>query len=407
MKNLLFILLLSPFLLSAQDDMETTKEKKQSEFNKWSIEVNVGTNKPDDNFSPGYFSSDRSKVFPLNGVSHFDLGLRYMFNEKFGLKLDGAYDIFEPESDDSLPYETNILRFGLQGVVNFRNVLNFDSFTKRFGLLGHAGVQVNFRNLESQNGVDLGDGDADQDGGFIIGLTPQYRLSDRFVLTADASFIQNYRSHSTWDGSQSNPQRNLQSSFMNLSLGLTVYLGKHDKHADWFVEDKSAEFEDEIARLDKKVDDLNDKVDALPVYDPEVVPTAIENYVTNYVDDSLSNFNTVESLITDEYIRIFFDFDKDMPNSSSVGDVSTLVNFMKNNPDKDIELIGMTDVLGSDNYNDGLSQRRAQNVKEILVASGVDASRIQASGSGKNPVYNSKNEYIRMLARTVTVKLKQ
>lgn len=404
MKNLLFTLLLCPFLLFAQDEMENENQDTEKEFNKFSIELNVGLNRPDNYFSPGYFQTDVANEYAFSSINHFDLGLRYMFSEKFGLKLDAGYDIFEPEGDESLPYESNLLRIGFQGVVNFRSILNFDSFTKKFGLLGHGGVHYSFFNPESQNGVDLGGGDADEVAGFMIGLTPQFKLSNRFVLTADATFIRNYRQHRTWDGGPG--LSNLNAEYMNFSLGITAYLGKHDIHADWYVDDESDEFEEEIARLDKKVDDLKDEVDNMEKYDPTVVPAAIENYVTNYVDDSISNFNTVESLISDEYIRVFFDFDKDMPNSSSVGDISTLVNFMKNNPDKEIELIGMTDVLGSDSYNDGLSTRRANNVKDILIASGVDESRIEARGNGKNPVYNSKNEYIRMLARTVTVKLK-
>lgn len=405
MKNLLFTLLLCPFLLFAQDEMED--EKQEKDYNQWSIELGVGTSNTDGSFSEGYYISNPNDEYAFSGINHFNLGVRYMLNEKFGVKLEGAYNIFEPESDTSLPFETNLLQIKFQGVANMASVLNFHTWTKRVGLLAHAGVHYSFFNPESRNGVDVGGGSSDETAGFVFGLTPQFRLSDRFVITTDASFISNRRQHLTWDGFRDNSsERNLKANLFTASIGLTVYLGKHDVHADWYVDDESDEFEEEIARLDKKVDDLKDEVDNMEKYDPTVVPAAIENYVTNYVDDSISNFNTVESLISDEYIRVFFDFDKDMPNSSSVGDISTLVNFMKNNPDKEIELIGMTDVLGSDSYNDGLSTRRANNVKDILIASGVDESRLEARGNGKNPVYNSKNEYIRMLARTVTVKLK-
>ena len=45
---------------------------------------------------------------------------------------------------------------------------------------------------------------------------------------------------------------------------------------------------------------------------------------------------------------------------------------------------GHTDASGSDGYNEGLSQRRAQSVTAFLLASGVDASRLQAVGMGEN-----------------------
>ena len=49
---------------------------------------------------------------------------------------------------------------------------------------------------------------------------------------------------------------------------------------------------------------------------------------------------------------------------------------------------GHTDGVGSDAYNDELSQRRAQSVRRYLVAThGIDAARLQAEGLGKsNPL---------------------
>ena len=46
---------------------------------------------------------------------------------------------------------------------------------------------------------------------------------------------------------------------------------------------------------------------------------------------------------------------------------------------------GHTDAIGGEEYNDELSQRRAQSVRRYLVAAhGIDASRLQAEGLGKH-----------------------
>lgn len=52
-----------------------------------------------------------------------------------------------------------------------------------------------------------------------------------------------------------------------------------------------------------------------------------------------------------------------------------------------VRVVGYTDRLGSDAYNDALSQKRADTVRNYLVSRGVDGSLIQADGRGKrNPV---------------------
>jgi len=49
--------------------------------------------------------------------------------------------------------------------------------------------------------------------------------------------------------------------------------------------------------------------------------------------------------------------------------------------------VGHTDRLGSDAYNQKLSERRAASVKTYLVSKGIDANRVYTEGKGeKNPV---------------------
>ena len=49
--------------------------------------------------------------------------------------------------------------------------------------------------------------------------------------------------------------------------------------------------------------------------------------------------------------------------------------------------VGHTDRIGSDAYNQKLSERRAASVKQYLVSKGIDANRVYTEGKGKkNPV---------------------
>lgn len=83
--------LLAVSVVTFAQESDTIDADKEAAYNKWSVEVNVGQNKPEKPYATGYFSSDPTKYFNFNGVEHIDLGVRYMFNTTFGAKLDFGY----------------------------------------------------------------------------------------------------------------------------------------------------------------------------------------------------------------------------------------------------------------------------------------------------------------------------
>jgi OOP family OmpA-OmpF porin len=77
------------------------------------------------------------------------------------------------------------------------------------------------------------------------------------------------------------------------------------------------------------------------------------------------------------------------------------------NPQLEVEIQGYTDNIGSAEYNKRLSQKRAQVVKDYLVARGVSASRLTAVGYGeKMPIADNKTAEGRAMNRRIEFKVK-
>ena len=81
-----------------------------------------------------------------------------------------------------------------------------------------------------------------------------------------------------------------------------------------------------------------------------------------------------------------------------------LAAVLKSHPDYRVEIAGYTDSTGSDTYNLGLSQRRAETVQRALTMRGVDPSRVVAQGRGESsPVASNDTGAGRHMNRRVEV----
>ena len=89
--------------------------------------------------------------------------------------------------------------------------------------------------------------------------------------------------------------------------------------------------------------------------------------------------------------NIFFDFDKATLRPLSNVEINNLVMLMKSNPSMKVEISGHTDSKGTDEYNQKLSEERAQAVVAKLIENGISTDRMKAKGYGKTmPVAQNK-----------------
>jgi len=409
----LSIVVLLGFSSFAQENSNTV----EASFNKWSIDVNAGLSKPTAPFSYNYYSANTNFI-------HGDIGARYMFNNKFGMKLDFGMDSFKNKTE-SYEFEGKYYRSSIQGVVNVGRLLSFEDWTKTINLQAHSGVGFSFMTN------DRFDGNDDMTN-FILGLTAQFRLSNRIALNADFSMINNVNQQYTFDGYEDPAvaqDRGFNSTIYNASIGLSIYLGKNSIHADWDTSNpRLDELERRVTELETKMKDTdNDGVADYLDLEPETIANAIvdtkgrtidnnsnnvDDNVETYVDDKIkaiptpNNGQTIEDMINGGYVSVYFDTNSAKPTSESYDAINFVVQYLRNNPESSVDVMGYADEIGNSEYNLKLSSNRANFVKNVITKSGINESRLNIIGQGEDNSVDVKSNEARKLVRRVTFKLK-
>jgi outer membrane protein OmpA-like peptidoglycan-associated protein len=100
--------------------------------------------------------------------------------------------------------------------------------------------------------------------------------------------------------------------------------------------------------------------------------------------------------------NVYFAFNKWDLLPESYTELNTVVDFLATNPKVSIEVSGHTDNIGSDTYNQELSQKRADAVKKYLVSKAIAENRITSKGYGKTkPIATNSTELGREQNRRV------
>jgi len=125
----------------------------------------------------------------------------------------------------------------------------------------------------------------------------------------------------------------------------------------------------------------------------------ITTYTEIYRDLHIVPIETGSSLVMN---NLFFDYDKAAIRIESYPELDRIALFMVENPDVSIIISGHTDSIGSDNYNNKLSERRAKAVVEYLERKGIDHERLKYIGFGeRKPKADNKTTKNRQMNRRV------
>ena len=396
------------------------------DYNKWSIDAGAGVSiLSSSGLSEGY-NTPFPNLWTMNG------GIRYMFNNKFGVRVGGGFDQLN-QAGNSPRFATRIWNVNVQGVANLGRVLAFEEFTKNIGLLGHVGVGYGYMTSKNFKGVD-------NLGIITFGLTPQVRLSDRVTLLLSGTFNWYLTQQYTFNGENltkdvnMTPMRHVNFQGLNFTAtaGLQIALGKKRVHADWYGikrEDKDDDKKvaqnektvnnhitrggsdvaangqrienDKNALANNNINNANDSDDEGDVNNSNIASN--QNTTTNNI--IVESVDPAKELIEKGYVNAYFGFDSSEPQDGSLWAVGFVANYLKQNPDAKLNIIGYTDQVGNAGYNEKLSKKRADAVKQLLVEMGVDTSRLVSEGKGIDKGAKSSSAGARRLVRRVSFEL--
>lgn len=425
--HFLLFLTLIPGVLSAQTDLNN--------MNRWSAGASIGIH---DGMAP---SKGLTRIYQFQ---HFALNGRYMATNRVGLMLTANYDFLDFIDK---PYNTYLVRTTIQGVVNASDILHLPQVTSRFGLLAHGGF--GFSSMWSDNNPNSADSESLSDRAdgmlsFTFGMTPQFKLSEKWSLNTDLSFTFNARQNNRFDMQARSMNGAIDGYMLNASVGITRYFGKNKSHADWTPTIYGAantdskelnEMKAELAALkEQSLDDdkdgvsntldeeantpagsfVNSKGEAIKDKDADGIadahdacPEVAGAYATNGCPDSdkdgvadvddicpqtpglASNrgcpvvTKEVQEVMTKALKGVQFETSKSTLLKTSLPVLDEVVRVMKQNPDYRLDISGHTDNVGDEAQNLLLSESRAQTVVAYLISKGVQAERITSKGYGE------------------------
>jgi outer membrane protein OmpA-like peptidoglycan-associated protein len=124
------------------------------------------------------------------------------------------------------------------------------------------------------------------------------------------------------------------------------------------------------------------------------------------LDDFNDDDYRIDSLDGKPVIRfvVYFEFNEYGLNSKAFGSIDKVITHLKRSPEFTVEIKGYTDSVGTDQYNNMLSRKRAKMVLDYMNSRGVPADLMKAKAYGSdNPVADNSDPNLAWLNRRAEI----
>jgi len=187
------------------------------------------------NLGGQYFVSNT--IHPVSAIptTHVDLSGRYMFNNRFGIKVAAGMDQFNFAHEHP---KTTLVQVSLQASLNMSQMAGWHKEACPWSLFAHAGfAYAAMQNTAMISGprelFKLNKGSIDEMPQLVIGLNPQYKVSNRLAVQANVNFNGNFMQDNGFDFASAPKTGLFSGMYASATLGLNYYFGKASSNADW------------------------------------------------------------------------------------------------------------------------------------------------------------------------------
>ena len=304
------------------------------------------------------------------------VGAQMQFNQvDFALKPEISL-LYTPEDEyDDNVNDTSITRIGFNGVYEY---------DKMEGLVPYAKVGVGYEHMSKR----LYDNDSEVFLGAGGGV--KFPVSDAMALKLEAYYM------------LKDPAGNKDSNLATL-VGLSIPFGGEVQPEPQQVEPEPVKVEEpepvvEVPKavpvVDSDGDGVKDGADECPDT-PKGAPVDAKGCALDSDNDGVIDLldecpGTPEGFKVDAGgcpmtmdLALTYETNSAKIDAVSTPKVHEFGNFLMENPGYNIHVIGHTDNRGAAAYNQKLSERRADSVRDMLVEQGIDAGRITTEGKGE------------------------